>query len=225
MHIEMEPNTSCWQARFKNVWMGCCLDLDELAEKVDAIRTLTQVHGSIVLGDNRYSDAAEADGLVSDQTNIALVVRTADCVPVHVTDGRRIAVIHAGWRGTEAGIVKELPHYFRMEHAWAAIGPAISTANYEVDTNLYGSWLKREPALEQWLHPQPKGGLKRQFNLKGFVRQQLIDMGIPESHVSLIPVCTYASTLPSYRRERENAKRIFNYVYRLPDPDRILGSE
>lgn len=205
----------CWQADLSGVKVGCCLELSELEGQGLAVRYLKQVHGNKVLGDRRFEFCGqEADGLISDRHNLALVVRTADCVPIHVTDGQRMAILHAGWRGTEAGIVRELLNYFNPRHASVAIGPAISAANYEVDVDLYGNWLHNEPELEQWLLPSESGGTKRMFNLKGLVRSQLLALGIPENRIALIPTCTFDSSLPSYRRQGAEASRIINYIYK-----------
>src|SRR5438270_2176366 len=43
----------------------------------------------------------EGDGLVTDAAGIALVIQTADCLPILIHDqqGQSIAACHAGWRG------------------------------------------------------------------------------------------------------------------------------
>jgi len=50
----------------------------------------------------------KSDGLVTSQRAQPLVLLTADCLPVAVAreDGQRLAIMHAGWRGLEAGIVE-----------------------------------------------------------------------------------------------------------------------
>jgi hypothetical protein len=50
----------------------------------------------------------KSDGLVTSQRAQPLVLLTADCLPVAVAreDGGRVAIMHAGWRGLEAGIVE-----------------------------------------------------------------------------------------------------------------------
>jgi Multi-copper polyphenol oxidoreductase laccase len=72
-----------------------------------ALRRLTQVHGSDVLtGD--VVPGSRADGLATTFSDIGLTVRVADCVPLLVADRHRrvVAAIHAGWRGTRAGIAR-----------------------------------------------------------------------------------------------------------------------
>ena len=47
-----------------------------------------------------------SDGLVTSLAGRPLMLLTADCIPVAIAraDGGRLAVLHAGWRGLEAGI-------------------------------------------------------------------------------------------------------------------------
>ena len=213
MHLRQEKN-GCWQATLGDIHMGCTLSLDELAPF--APRILKQVHGVAIHDDAGYDGSdQQGDGLVSDCERQALVVKTADCVPLTITDGVRIGAIHAGWRGTAAGVVKRLSEYFHPRRTHVVIGPAISAANYEVDADLYTDWLQREPVLARFLTSSPQGGSKRQLDLKGFVRHQLLGLGVPERQIETIPVCTYASALPSYRRMSHLAKRIYSYIYRV----------
>ena len=48
----------------------------------------------------------EGDGFITDRPGVALCVKTADCVPVLLADGKKkvVAAVHAGWRGTALGI-------------------------------------------------------------------------------------------------------------------------
>jgi polyphenol oxidase len=71
---------------------------------------LKQIHSGIVVDVDDTSAASEAvagDAGVTALRGVVLAVQTADCVPVLVADieSRVVAAIHAGWRGTAAGIV------------------------------------------------------------------------------------------------------------------------
>jgi len=68
---------------------------------------LRQIHSSAVLEarDGAHGDLGEGDALVSSARDLVLEIRTADCVPVLVAAGGRIAAIHAGWRGIVSGVV------------------------------------------------------------------------------------------------------------------------
>ena len=71
---------------------------------------LHQVHGADVFDASVGGEpetAPRADALVTDNPEQLLLVRTADCVPVLLcsSDGRRVAAVHAGWKGLLAGVL------------------------------------------------------------------------------------------------------------------------
>ena len=69
---------------------------------------MEQVHGNSInlVSEYKSSSVAGTDGLISDKSNLALAVLTADCLPVAIsrTDGS-LSVVHAGWRGLLNGIL------------------------------------------------------------------------------------------------------------------------
>jgi hypothetical protein len=70
------------------------------------VLSVGQVHGAGVAAASRDRprpwSPPEADAIVSNDPSAAISVRVADCVPILLADdtGRRVAAIHAGWRGT-----------------------------------------------------------------------------------------------------------------------------
>jgi len=112
------------------------------------LASANQVHGDRVIeifgaadaGDLMPAPAGEADGLMTKARGVAACVRTADCVPilVHAPDVGAVAAIHAGWRGTVAGIagkaVGALAEKYGAEprNIVAAVGPHIRACCYEV---------------------------------------------------------------------------------------------
>lgn len=78
------------------------------------------------------------DGLVSRVPGKGLLLHFADCVPVMLADPvtRAISVVHAGWRGTAAGIVSNavknmVEHGSNPKNIVVAIGPAIAPCCFE----------------------------------------------------------------------------------------------
>ena len=71
-----------------------------------------QVHGRDVRVvrdlEDPDSERERCDALATDLRGVLLGVKTADCVPVILGDARTgaCAAVHAGWRGTLAGIVR-----------------------------------------------------------------------------------------------------------------------
>ena len=71
-----------------------------------------QVHGNrvvVVHAAEAGVDATDADAIICTDPERVASVRIADCVPLLVADsGRRlVAAVHAGWRGTAAGVARE----------------------------------------------------------------------------------------------------------------------
>jgi hypothetical protein len=76
----------------------------------------------------------EGDGLWSDEPGLPMLAFSADCLPIAIarTDAsRRLAVVHAGWRGLSEGVVEAAVAAVGGETA-AMIGPAIGPCCYEV---------------------------------------------------------------------------------------------
>ncbi|MBC7341317.1 MAG: peptidoglycan editing factor PgeF [Clostridia bacterium] len=131
---------------------------------VDAIIWLRQVHSDqAVIIDSlpfRYSytytggEVLVGDALITDQEGTGLCTSHADCVPVYVVDPVRHvgAMIHAGWRGTVAGIVEKT--LAAMAARWgsepkdciAAIGPSIGPCCYQVGAEVVSALAKNVPS-------------------------------------------------------------------------------
>jgi YfiH family protein len=71
------------------------------------------------------------DGHLTEQPGLALLVLVADCYPVALSDGRRAAMLHCGWRPLAGGIVEKAVERFERPPA-AAVGPGIGGCCYEV---------------------------------------------------------------------------------------------
>ena len=83
----------------------------QLGGRSARLATASQVHGRHILrhaGEWRgWLRAEEADGHLSVERGTAMAVTVADCVPVFLAHpSGAAAVLHSGWRGTEARIVE-----------------------------------------------------------------------------------------------------------------------
>ena len=54
------------------------------------------------------SDDRDADASYTTRNNLVCSIRTADCMPLLITDevGSFVTAIHAGWRGLSSGIIE-----------------------------------------------------------------------------------------------------------------------
>lgn len=165
-----------------------------------------QVHGTrIVAVDASHRgrgarDTADAfpgtDGFVTDVPGVALAVLGADCAPVYFFDRRRraIGLVHAGWRGTAAGIAREALAAMKdafgtaPEDVEAAIGPAIGACCYQVGEEVADAY--RRAGLDSALAPWPGEPGRWRLDLAGALREQLVGEGVPPSHIHEAAVCT-----------------------------------
>jgi YfiH family protein len=101
------------------------------------------------------------DGLWSDEPGRAMLLLTADCMPIAIarTDGDRpaVGILHAGWRGLLAGIVGAGVRALGVRHLVAAIGPSIGPCCYEVGDEVarpfreaFGDDVMHDGKLDLW---------------------------------------------------------------------------
>ena len=118
----------------------------------DAPRWLRQVHGTRILDvDAPFGgdDPVEADGATTARPGRPVAVLTADCLPVVLADGARVTVVHAGWRGLAAGIVRAAVAGFGEGRALSAwLGPAIGPDAFEVGDEVREAFVRADPAHE-----------------------------------------------------------------------------
>ncbi|MBI2339854.1 MAG: laccase domain-containing protein, partial [Deltaproteobacteria bacterium] len=114
---------------------------DELKIPVSSIVTVKQVHSNQVLFLSDRSDRSiEADAIITNQKEIFIAIRTADCVPILVYDPehRAVGAIHAGWRGLVSGVIEnavcEMAVHFgtKPPKLLAALGPALCPGCFAV---------------------------------------------------------------------------------------------
>lgn len=172
----------------------------------------SQVHGAVVAAitaGDRGTKVEGADGMVTADPEVVLAVHAADCVPILMADVRQrmVAAVHAGWKGTAAGIaieaVKVIVDRFgaHPEDLLVAIGPAIGPEHYEVDRPV----IERFEVWSWWREvAAPNARDRWQLDLRAANRRQLIDAGVLPEHIEVLDVCTYcrADLFFSHRRDR-----------------------
>lgn len=107
------------------------------------VQYLEQIHGIDVVAATHATAAhvVVADAMWTDEAGLALVIQTADCLPVLVAErgGRCIGAAHAGWRGLAGGVIPALLAAMpcRRQDLQVWLGPCISRGHsYEVGTEV-----------------------------------------------------------------------------------------
>ncbi|MEP6835420.1 MAG: polyphenol oxidase family protein [Gemmatimonas sp.] len=117
------------------------LQSDLLSIGADRLASAHQVHGNTVsvhsAGWSGWLRQRGVDGHVTNVRGTALAVTVADCTPVFVAHPLGIAMLHAGWRGTAANILKDGLEAMAQVGATADecvvhLGPSICVNCYEV---------------------------------------------------------------------------------------------
>ena len=208
--------------------------LEDAGERPDAVLAARQVHGADVLspehpafGGLDWSDRGErlpaADALVTASAGVLLTIRTADCVPVLLVApaSRAVAAVHAGWRGTLAGVVENAVaalgerYGARPATVQAAMGPAIGGCCYEFGVEHFAGFVSRygEDARAAWTPPgaDPARG---HLDVRTLVALALRRSGLDPAAIHSVGPCTaeVPETLHSYRRDGPHAGRQLSYV-------------
>ncbi len=158
--------------------------------------TVRVVDGRDVKPDLLVPTPFEADGLATAVPGIALVVFSADCIPIlfHDPVGRAVAACHAGWRGTAAAIAVRTVETLetalgcRREDIRAAVGPGIGGCCFETDGDVPQAMVDRLGDLAR-PHIRRRGG-KYQVELKAINRDLLLAAGVRPEHLEVSEECT-----------------------------------
>jgi YfiH family protein len=169
---------------------------------LDQFLTVNQVHGDdifIIKPFGDYYSSSEAlnyDAIVTSRTNLAICIKTADCVPVFIVDKAKkiIAVVHAGWKSTALEITaKVVPLLIKKydsspREILTAIGPSIGQCCFEVDNAVANAFFKQKNN-EAFLFPGSRPN-KWMLDLAEANRRQILNCGIPEENIDISGLCT-----------------------------------
>jgi polyphenol oxidase len=196
-----------------------------------------QVHGADVRVVNERQEAKPAedssgdtiycDAIISHAANVLAGVKTADCVPILIGDRAQgaFAAVHAGWRGTLAGIVRyaldrlNREYQSRPEDLRVAIGPSAASCCYEVGSDVIEGFRAKFPESESLFSPTKSGHAR--IDLIKANRDQLLGAGVLSGQIHSAPLCTMCSTdlFFSYRQEKKlrgKVGRLMSVIGKMP---------
>ena len=153
--------------------------------KSKKIILLNQVHSNKFHYIDKHSNLKnkfEGDALVTKKRGIPIAILTADCAPILLYDKNKemIAAIHAGWKGAYKDIIKRVVHFMNRKGCsskdiTAAIGPCISSNNYEVREDFIKKFIKKDKKNIIFFK---KTKNKNYFNLNKYIHFQLKSLDI-----------------------------------------------
>ncbi len=164
----------------------------------------------------------KADGLITRSPHVTLLMRFADCVPLLLYDPKRraLALGHAGWRGTVAGVARALVQALqqaygsRPQDMIAVIGPSIGPDEYEVGPDVV-------QAVERAFGPEhaaaflPRYGASTHFDLWAANQWLFQQAGVGEVRIAGISTAAATDLWYSHRAERGRTGR-FPVLAALP---------
>ncbi len=167
--------------KISNVKKNLKIVKNKIGVSAKNIFLLNQIHSNkfvFIDKSNKYKIKPKADAIITNQINLPIAVLTADCVPVLLCDNKRkiIAAIHAGWKGAYKGIINNVIQFMikmgsEPKNITAAIGPAISMKNYEVQKDFENKFLRKSKINKKFFKIKNK---KLYFDLSGFVKSLLL---------------------------------------------------
>lgn len=173
----------------------------------------SQIHSAIVrvigrdnCGEGLLAPAGEdCDGFVTDVSGVLPVIRVADCTPILLAgnkpDGRPVVgAVHAGWKGSGAGIVRVAVEKMVIlgavrESIRAAVGPHIGACCYEVGADLLEAVTVMAGEAFALAYCTPRridenGVQKYTADMTGMNLYWLGMAGVTEDRIDVSPHCT-----------------------------------
>ena len=156
-----------------------------------------QIHSSkiITISKSNLNDKYNADGMITQDKDIAIAVLTADCCPIFFFDKNAsfISCLHAGWKGCYLNIIgvfcneitKIQNNYTEIN---AIIGPCLNRKNFEVEKDFKSKFVEKNIRYDKFFFKSP-GKNKYLFDMRGLIKYQIEINGI--NNIENIDIDTY----------------------------------
>ena len=186
------------------------------------IYSALQVHGDNVLYVDRYTGhkdgniPIEADSLITDKSNVPIMVLGADCNLIIIIDikEKAVGVVHAGWKGTLNGVLGKTLSEFKKhfdscpENILVFFGPSIRKCCYKVDNILIERFRKKFGRGDYY---SKEGKDKDKDFFLDIIKLNLIhlkDFGIQKDNIFDVRQCTNCDNVFfSYRRDGNTGRQ------------------
>ncbi len=137
----------------------------------------------------------KSDALITNEKNLVLVVKTADCMPVIISDHEKVGIVHIGWKGLENKIFNKTISKFNISKLKVSIGPHAQKCCYEVKEDLETKFKKNCVRKENKIYLDLSKGIKE------FCYDNKIDIEVSD-------VCTIENkSYHSYRRDKTKSRQ------------------
>lgn len=198
----------------ENVTMNRELFFEKLGIPLSSIAIPGQIHSDHIQNISETGEYSNCDALITKDKNLFLIVTIADCIPIFLYDSRTraYAAVHAGWRGTEKGILKKTIEKMRATFStetndlFAYLGPSARKCCYHVDEDVACKFDKKYLIDSE--------GVNYKLDLIAMNYDMLVDTGIGENKIEISGECTICnpSLFHSYRRDKDLSGRMMAVI-------------
>lgn len=162
----------------------------------------------------------DTDATYTRDLDLYLVSFHADCTPIllYCRDQGIVCAIHAGWLGTTKQIASKVVDYLiTKEHCcpkemYGYIGPCISKKHFEVKQDVID--LVKTMDFDTQPFYQQKDEEHYVLDNKGLNKQQLLNAGIEETHITVSPYCTIEDNDLLYSHRKKELGRSITVIKR-----------
>ena len=162
---------------------------------------MEQVHGGKVLSIGE-SGKHVCDGIFTANTDLVLVVKTADCLPLifFSAKNKMIGVVHMGWRSAEKGILGNID--IDLKDFIVVAGPGLRKCCYEV-----GEKFSRYKDLSGYILEKNNSFY---FDPILFAKNKLEEKGLKKENFFDFSICSLCSEfgIPSYRKTKTTSRTL-----------------
>ena len=176
------------------------------------IASCVQTHSNNVKYVDKPGIYRNVDGLVTNLENkIKLVIQTADCVPIFITDFKKknVGLIHSGWKGTANSIIISAISVFinagsDIKDISVYLGPCIKKCCYEIKDDV-SKFFDNKFIIKK---------NKMQFlDLESKIFDDVLKIGLSEKKLFKSNICTFENkNFCSFRRDNKNSGRMYSYL-------------
>jgi len=167
---------------------------------IEYIASMNQTHSDVITF-VKSSEVYDSDGIYTEKPKLGLVVQTADCMPILLSDKKRIGAIHCGWRGLKNNIVEKAIKKFDVKNLSIAIGPHAQSCCYEVKEDVKKYFNDYTELRDGMFFLNMSKVLKDLSEKEGF-------------EVEISSICTICNSSYNSYRENKTTRRQFGVIWK-----------
>jgi YfiH family protein len=174
---------------------------------------LDQIHSNKIVKAEKTALPQQADASYSSESGVVCAVMTADCLPLLICskDGKKIAAVHAGWRGLLAGVITNSISVLASQAPMSQLtelliwlGPAIGPNCFEIGTEVREAFIDKSQHYEKAFKLQ--NNQKYLADIYQLAKIELSTLGISDIYGGTYCTMTEEDRFFSYRRDNQTGR-------------------